>query len=78
MRGGSEQSVLFVAGKLLEGVFRVHGIVFGSELGIGAVSYTHLDVYKRQHVGLASEEGTGTRVILTFPHDRTRKELFGA
>ena len=29
-------------------------------------------------VDLFSTEGQGTRATLTFPHDRTRKELFGA
>ena len=26
-------------------------------------------------VGLASEEGTGTRVMLAFPHDRRRRDV---
>ena len=37
--GGGEQGVLFVAGKLLEDVFCVHGIVLGGELGIGGQAH---------------------------------------
>lgn len=46
--------------------------------GMGLYLVASLCASMGLHVGLASEEGTGTRVILTFPHDRTRKELFGA
>ena len=54
------------------------GRAHGSATGMGLYLVASLCASMGLHVGLASEEGTGTRVILTFPHDRTRKELFGA
>lgn len=54
------------------------GRAHGSARGMGLYLVASLCASMGLHVGLASEEGTGTRVILTFPHDRTRKELFGA
>lgn len=54
------------------------GRTYGSATGMGLYLVASLCAAMGLHVGLASEEGTGTRVILTFPHDRTRKELFGA
>lgn len=50
----------------------------GSATGMGLYLVASLCASMGLHVGLASEEGVGTRVIFTFPHDRTRKELFGA
>ena len=52
-------------------------ILRNSGHSLGAIMPRKMCIRDR-HVGLASEEGAGTRVILTFPHDRTRKELFGA
>ena len=54
------------------------GRAHGSATGMGLYLVASLCASMGLHVGLASEEGVGTRVILTFPHDRTRKELFGA
>ncbi len=54
------------------------GRAHGSATGMGLYLVANLCAALGLHVGLASEEGVGTRVILTFPHDRTRKELFGA
>ena len=54
------------------------GRAHGSATGMGLYLVASLCASMGLHVGLASEEGTGTRVILTFPHDRTRKELYGA
>lgn len=54
------------------------GRAAGSATGMGLYLVASLCASMGLHVGLASEEGTGTRVIFTFPHDRTRKELFGA
>lgn len=54
------------------------GRAAGSATGMGLYLVASLCASMGLHVGLASEEGTGTRVILTFPHDRTRKELYGA
>ena len=54
------------------------GRAHGSATGMGLYLVASLCASMGLHVGLASEEGTGTRVILTFPHDRTRKELYGS
>lgn len=54
------------------------GRAHGSATGMGLYLVASLCASMGLHVGLASEEGTGTRVILTFPHDRTRKRLYGA
>lgn len=54
------------------------GRAAGSATGMGLYLVASLCASMGLHVGIASEEGVGTRVILTFPHDRTRKELFGA
>ncbi|MEY8459691.1 sensor histidine kinase [Eggerthellaceae bacterium 24-137] len=54
------------------------GRTHGSATGMGLYLVASLCASMGLHVGLASEEGVGTRVIFTFPHDRTRKELFGA
>lgn len=54
------------------------GRAHGSATGMGLYLIANLCASMGLHVGLASEEGTGTRVILTFPHNRTRKELLGA
>lgn len=53
----------------------VVGRAHGSATGMGLYLVASLCATMGLHVGLASEEGVGTRVILTFPHDRTRKEL---
>lgn len=54
------------------------GRAHGSATGMGLYLVASLCASMGLHVGLASEEGVGTRIILTFPHDCTRKELFGA
>lgn len=51
------------------------GRAHGSATGMGLYLVASLCAAMGLHVGLASEEGVGTRVILTFPHDRTRKLL---
>ena len=51
------------------------GRAHGSATGMGLFLVASLCAAMGLHVGLASEEGAGTRVILTFPHDRARKEL---
>ena len=53
----------------------VVGRAHGSATGMGLFLVASLCAAMGLHVGLASEEGEGTRVILTFPHDRARKEL---
>ena len=45
----------------------------GSATGMGLYLVAKLCASLGLHVGLASEEGVGTRVIFTFPHDRARK-----
>lgn len=51
------------------------GRAHGSATGMGLYLVASLCATMGLHVGLASEEGSGTRVILTFPHNRTRKLL---
>lgn len=49
----------------------------GSATGMGLYLVAKLCASMGMHVGLASEEGVGTRVIFTFPHDRARKSVLG-
>ena len=44
----------------------------GSSTGMGLYLVAELCAKMGLAVALASEEGTGTRVLLTFPHDRRR------
>ncbi len=48
----------------------------GSATGMGLYLVAKLCASLGLHVGLASEEGAGTRVIFTFPHDRARKQAY--
>ena len=54
------------------------GRAHGSATGMGLYLVASLCAAMGLHVGLASEEDAGTRVLLTFPHDRTRKALAGS
>lgn len=52
-----------------------NGRAQGSSTGMGLYLVATLCAKMGLGVGLASEEGTGTRVMLTFPHDRRRMDL---
>lgn len=54
------------------------GRAHGAATGMGLCLVANLCAALGLHVGLASEQGVGTRVFLTFPHDRTRKELYAS
>lgn len=54
----------------------VVGREHGSATGMGLYLVARLCGSLGLHVGLASEEGVGTRVIFTFPHDRARKQAY--
>ena len=47
----------------------------GSATGMGLYLVATLCEKMGLGVGLASEEGTGTRVMLAFPHDRRRRDV---
>lgn len=51
------------------------GRAHGSATGMGLYLVASLCAAMGLHVGIASEEGAGTRVILSFPHDRARAHL---
>lgn len=52
-----------------------NGRAQGSATGMGLYLVATLCEKMGLGVGLASEEGTGTRVMLTFPHDRRRLDV---
>lgn len=47
----------------------------GSATGMGLYLVARLCASLGLHVGIFSEEGDGTRVVFTFPHDRARKRM---
>ncbi len=47
----------------------------GSATGMGLYLVARLCASLGLHVGVFSEEGEGTRVVFTFPHDRARKRI---
>ena len=55
-----------------------NGRAQGSATGMGLYLVATLCEKMGLGVGLASEEGTGTRVMISFPHDRRRLDVQSA